>query len=259
MKSWLLIALACLATLVAAPLAAQTPSAQTMSAAAPDAGPVMPSFASLFRDLPNDFVNLISPDTGIILGAGGALSLAVHPADKRLARSAVNAPFEEAIDPGQVIGDGWVQFGGAVGTYLVGRATHNARIGALGGELIRAQVVAEVLTEGIKVTARRTRPDGNHLSFPSGHTSSTFATATVLQREFGWKVGVPAYAAATAVAVSRMTENKHYASDVIFGAAIGLVAGRRLTMHRGNGDFTLSPMALPGGGGVGVTWRPSQP
>jgi membrane-associated phospholipid phosphatase len=129
------------------------------------------------------------------------------------------------------------------------------RIATVGGELIRAQIVAGALTEGLKITARRTRPDGNHLSFPSGHTSATFATATVLDREFGWKVGVPAYAIATAVGISRMSENKHYASDVIFGAAIGLVAGRRITMHRAGGELTLSPLAVPGGGGVGVAWR----
>jgi membrane-associated phospholipid phosphatase len=250
MKSWLLVVLSCLATLVASPLAAQT-----VGGATPDAGPVLPSFASLFRDLPGDFANLVAPETGIILGAGGALSLAVHPADRRLTRSAVTSVLEDPLDPGQVIGDGWVQIGGALGTYLVGRASHNARIATLGGELVRAQIVTGVLTEGIKLAVRRTRPDGSHLSFPSGHTSATFATATVLQREFGWKVGVPAYAAATAVAVSRMTENKHYASDVAFGAAIGLVAGRRLTMHRAGGDLTLSPLAVPGGAGVGVAWH----
>lgn len=242
--------LSCLALLVASPL-----SAQTVVGVPPDATPVMPSFASLFRDLPNDFVNLVSPESVIILGAGGAASLAVHPADRRLTRSAVSSIFEEPLDPGQVIGDGWMNIGGAVGTYLIGRATHNVRVATVGGELIRAQIVAGALTEGLKISARRTRPDGTHLSFPSGHASATFATATVLDREFGWKVGLPAYAVATAVGISRMSENKHYASDVIFGAAIGLVAGRRITMHRAGGALTLSPLAVPGGGGVGVAWR----
>ena len=44
--------------------------------------------------------------------------------------------------------------------------------------------------------------------FPSGHSSSSFATATVRQRHFGWKAGVTAYAMATYVASSRLQENR---------------------------------------------------
>jgi hypothetical protein len=48
----------------------------------------------------------------------------------------------------------------------------------------------------------------------------------VIQRRFGWKAGAPLYALGGYVAVSRLQENQHYLSDVVFGAALGIVAGR---------------------------------
>jgi membrane-associated phospholipid phosphatase len=102
------------------------------------------------------------------------------------------------------------------------------------------------------------QPLGHHpsdrFSFPSGHTSSAFATAAVLERHYGWKVGVPAYAAATYVGGSRLSENKHYLSDVIFGAAIGVVCGRATTVGSGRARMAMSPIAAPGGAGVEFTW-----
>jgi hypothetical protein len=78
-----------------------------------------------------------------------------------------------------------------------------------------------------------------------------FATATVLQRRYGWKVGIPAYGFAAYVAASRLSENKHFLSDVILGAAIGIMGGRTVTVGRGPVRFVLSPM-IPPGGGVGI-------
>ena len=57
------------------------------------------------------------------------------------------------------------------------------------------------MVQALKYTVRRERPDGsNNKSFPSGHAASAFATATVLQRHYGWKVGAPAYALGSYVA-----------------------------------------------------------
>ena len=88
----------------------------------------------------------------------------------------------------------------------------------------------------------------------SGHSSVTFATATVLQRDLGWKVGVPAYGLATYVAASRIQDKRHFLSDVTFGAALGIVAGRSVTVGGGNAKFAVAPTAAPGGGGISFTW-----
>ena len=99
-----------------------------------------------------------------------------------------------------------------------------------------------------KYSVGRERPDGSsRRSFPSGHSSGTFASAAVFQRRYGWKAGLPAFGVAAYVAASRLSENKHYLSDVVFGAAIGLTAGRTVTFGRGETQFELAPVATPGG------------
>ena len=123
------------------------------------------------------------------------------------------------FEPGATVGGAKAQFAGALATYTIGRVTGNRRTASVGSELIRAQLMTQTLTAGIKLAARRHRPDGDEFSFPSGHSSVTFATATVLQRNFGWKAGVPAYALASYVAASRVQMKRHFLSDVAFGAA----------------------------------------
>jgi membrane-associated phospholipid phosphatase len=119
---------------------------------------------------------------------------------------------------------------------------------------LRAQFVTQALTAAVKMSARRQRPDGTMYSFPSGHSSVSFATATVLHRHFGWKVGAPAYAFATYVAASRVQDRRHFLSDVAFGAALGIAVGRTVTIGRGDAQFAVSPMAVPGGGAVSFNW-----
>jgi membrane-associated phospholipid phosphatase len=95
-----------------------------------------------------------------------------------------------------------------------------------------------------------TPPPSNSLSFPSGHSASAFATAGVLQRHYGWEVGVPAAVVAAYVATARVHDNKHYLSDVIFGGTMGIAAERTVTLHAGRYGMVLTPLA--GGGRAGV-------
>jgi membrane-associated phospholipid phosphatase len=124
------------------------------------------------------------------------------------------------------------------------------QIASVGSDLIRAQIMAQAMTAGIKLSVRRGRPDGGEFSFPSGHASVTFATATVLHRHFGWTAGLPAYVLASYVAASRVHVKRHYLSDVAFGAAVGMVAGRTVTIGRGRARFAVSPAASPSHAGV---------
>lgn len=84
----------------------------------------------------------------------------------------------------------------------------------------------------LKPTIDRRRPDGGHQSFPSGHSASAFAGAAFLQRRYGWAYGVPAYAAASFVAYSRVEAKRHYTSDVVAGGALGIAANVLFTRHR---------------------------
>ena len=87
--------------------------------------------------------------------------------------------------------------------------------------------VSSAITYGFKFGVGRERPNGdNKRSFPSGHTSHSFTIAAVSQELFGNKIGIPAYAMAAVVAASRVHDNKHYVSDILFGAGIGTIVGR---------------------------------
>jgi len=231
----------------AAQEAAVAPSPQSSTGAAqPPEG--------FFRALGHDFLRLPSPTNAILLGIGGGMALGVHSADAHLTQQAyASAPLDFVFDAGDALGSGWAEAGGAAATFLIGHALNKPRVQAVGSELVRAQILNAALTEGLKVAVRRNRPDGSLFSFPSGHASATFASATVLYRQFGWKAGLPAYGAAVYVAGSRLTENRHYASDVIFGAAVGIVAGRTVMIGHGAKRFSVSPVAGRGAAAIVLT------
>jgi membrane-associated phospholipid phosphatase len=235
-----------LAIAVAAPVHAQSQEAPPTEA---------PSFLSLFTKLPDDVKHLFTVGNAMTLGIGGASAFAVHQKDDEIARrSQTWASLDDALSAGTVIGDGGVQAGFGLGVYLVGRFTDHARTAHIGADLVRAQIINALITDGLKPIADRTRPDGGDYSFPSGHTSSVFATAAVLQRRIGWKAGIPAYAMASYVGLSRLTDHKHYPSDIIFGATVGILSGRATTFHQYGGTVQITPQASARMAGIIVGW-----
>lgn len=216
-------------------------------------------FAHLFKGTISDFRRLPSDETLTWLAIGAAAAVIGHTQDRSATNSLSGSHrLGEALEAGQTVGGARLQAVGALATYTIGRFTENRRISDLGAELFRAQVIAQALTGAVKLSVSRTRPDGTDFSFPSGHTSVTFASATVLQRHLGWKVGIPAYAVASYVAASRIQTKRHFLSDVAFGAALGVIAGRTVTIGHSQARFAVAPVATPGGGGVSFTWIPKQ-
>jgi membrane-associated phospholipid phosphatase len=80
------------------------------------------------------------------------------------------------------------------------------------------------VTYGLKYTVNEKRPNGGSQSFPSAHTSISFCSAEFMRKRYGWEYGIPAYAAASFVAYSRVEAREHHPHDVIAGAAIGIVS-----------------------------------
>jgi membrane-associated phospholipid phosphatase len=120
------------------------------------------------------------------------------------------------------------------GVFTTGRFVEAPRFRAMSYDLLDAFFVNGAYTSVLKVAVGRERPNGqDEKSFPSGHASNAFALAAVVERHYGWKAGIPAYALASAVGVSRLQRNKHYLSDVLAGATLGYVVGR--TVVRVNG------------------------
>jgi membrane-associated phospholipid phosphatase len=93
----------------------------------------------------------------------------------------------------------------------------------------------------LKETIPELRPDGSdRRSFPSGHTSSSFAAAATMHRRYGWQIGVPATVLAGFVGYARVRAEKHFWHDVLVGAAIGEASGLLLTSRR-NGNVSFVP------------------
>jgi membrane-associated phospholipid phosphatase len=214
----------------------------------------VPSFGRIFQDLGGDFTRLPSRENGLLLGIGAGLAGLASPHDRQVTSSMhANDDATGFFGPGAYMGNFYVNLGASFATYAIGRAAGNSKLAVVGADLARAQILSQATAQGIKYLAGRTRPDGTDRSFPSGHAASAFATATVLQRHYGWKVGIPAYAFAGYVGASRLNANKHYLSDVAFGAALGIVAGRTVTFGVGSTKFALAPIAAQGGVGIGLT------
>jgi hypothetical protein len=100
------------------------------------------------------------------------------------------------------------------------------------GQLAKAYVATMAVVFTLKPLVDRTRPDGGSQSFPSGHAGSAFAGAAFLQMRYGWRWGIPAYAVAAFVAYSRVESKRHYTSDVVAGAALGIGANLIFTRPR---------------------------
>jgi membrane-associated phospholipid phosphatase len=201
---------------------------------------------ALFGNLGEDVKLLPAMQNAYLAAIGGGLALAVHPADDTFnARLQGNDAFWAA---GKYLGGTAEQVAFSLGTYAFGRWRDQPKVAHLGMDLIQAQILSEMMVEPLKLSVGRLRPDGsNHQSFPSGHAVITFATATVIERHLGWRKAIVGYAIASYVASSRLHDNVHFLSDVVFGAAVGSIAGRTV-VHHASDYWAFTPVAVPGGG-----------
>jgi membrane-associated phospholipid phosphatase len=167
----------------------------------------------------------------------------------------------------------------------VGKLAHWREVADLGLHGTEAVALSGVLTAAVKDLAGRARPyvsvdtnahdfkfgrgfgNGGFQSFPSGHSTAAFAAASVVTSESQrwwphetWLVASAMYGGASLVALSRMYNNAHWASDVVLGAGIGTFSGIKVVRYNHGHPHNFIDRALlglevtpvPGGAAVGV-------
>lgn len=154
-----------------------------------------------------------------------AIGLTLIPADKYINDKIVQgAPsFGTTIDE-------YTQYAPIAAQLIMGlsgvKGVSKNRWHLLATDVIATGVMAAA-TKGLKHCVGRTRPNGESHSFPSGHSAIAFMGATLLAHEYGHRsvwIPVAGYTVATATAAMRVLNNVHYVSDVIVGAAIGILS-----------------------------------
>jgi membrane-associated phospholipid phosphatase len=229
---------------------------------APEQAEVVPTppstgITSFLQTTGADFVSFPKrKSTWVILGVGAASALLAHPADDSAnARISGSATVGRFFAPGKWVGSQWVQIGASAGLYVGGRylapeAGNESRankVAHLGYDLLRAQILSQAYIHGIKRAVRRDRPTGECCAFPSGHAAGAFAVAAVIERHFGYRAAWPTLAVATYVGMSRLHDNRHFLSDVLFGSAIGMATGWTVVGRHGRNEYALVPTPVRGG------------
>jgi hypothetical protein len=199
----------------------------------------------------------------------GLLTLVVAGGAASIARYGSRTYFDdfhlaETLNRRRPLGKRAVDFGSALGypvylfpvmgaTYVAGTYLHASEAQEFGLLGFEALSLAGIQTAALKLAVNRVRPDHtDRAAFPSGHTSASFALATVAASKYGWGVGVPSIMLASFVGFTRMEGQSHYLSDVVFGAGLGIMSGRAVIQQRGKVHperYTFAPFITPDGGG----------
>jgi membrane-associated phospholipid phosphatase len=206
--------------------------------------------SNFFKLTAGDFKHFFSADTAKVMSYTSLVAIAAAPWDRQGVNNGFNIPTA-LFESGNTIGQFAFQAAAGFAAYGIGTAVGNQKAAHVGRDIVRAQILSQVLVQTLKFTVQRDRPDGsNNKSFPSGHAASAFATATVLQRHYGWKVGVPAYAMGGYIALARMAWNRHHATDVVMGAGFGIASARTVTMSVAKTRFNVGVRPEVGGASV---------
>ncbi len=159
---------------------------------------------------------------GVPLIAG---SLVVMPYDKEF-----NNLRNEYASTYEYHYDDWLQYAPMALTWGLKGAGVESR--SSWGRMLTSQAFSALLVtatvNGLKYSLRHLRPDGSQAnSYPSGHTATAFMAASFLYKEYGTRypyLGILGYMSATAVGLSRQLNNRHWMSDVMAGAGLGIIS-----------------------------------
>jgi len=170
----------------------------------------------------------LRPDNAAALLLAGGASIAMHQdADKHIAehfeRHGDLSNFED--ESLNVVGHPVTHFAATGLWYALSAENRDEPNKQRARTMMTALSVTWLTTMGLKAARDNETPNGKRWAWPSGHTSSSFTVASVLDEFYGPKVGIPAYVLASLVAYRMMDAGDHWASDVVFGATLGWVVG----------------------------------
>ncbi len=154
-------------------------------------------------------------------------------------------------------GNPGTHFGLAGLWYLVGQQRQDEKTYTVGTKLFRALAVTGTATLLGQAASWDEGPNGESGTFPSGHTASSFAFASVMHHEYGPVAGVPLYVLSGLVGYSRLEDHEHYLSDVVMGGVLGLVVGHTIANDGEPPKLfggEIMPYADPYSGSTGIAW-----
>ena len=246
---------------------------------------------------------LFTQRDALIAGAFLAGAAAMMPIDEHIASKLQNPSLQanrtlgrlgETVEgiatPGAYYIGGALLVAGRAGSLLSESETFD-RMSDLGWHGLKAIALAEASGFMLKGMIGRARPyvsnatephsfrfgagfgTSDYRALPSGHTYTAFAAASVVTSEMRrwnpattWFVAPVMYGGATLVGVSRMYHNRHWASDIVLGAAIGTFMGLKVVQHGHDNPTNLidrvvlgTKVAPDGRGGVALAWTANTP
>lgn len=212
-----------------------------------------------------DTKELVNWNNALILTVAGGVAIGIRESDldQRVRDEVAEHPSRWG-DGSRIlgyIGDVEYQAPVMLGLYGYSVWAQDEELHDLMGSVISASVITGVSTVTLKLITNTDRPSdkfsNGHYGFPSYHTSSTFAIAAVLDEYYGCQVGLPAYALAAAVGFSRIDQQAHDLSDVVFGSVLGVVIGKTVAARhlRGGSRLQVSPYIHPTDGTPGIAWE----
>jgi len=211
----------------------------------------------LWRDTKRVYAN---PVNLAILGVsyGGALAVQQTGPDKSVENHYEHShTFTKGWrDTFGALGNPGTHFAVAGGMYLLGEQIQDEKTYQVSKALFSALIINGISTMVGQTATWDRSPNGEWGTFPSGHTSSSFCFATVMNEAYGPLVGVPLYGLGTLVAIERLDDKEHYMSDVLFGAVLGTVVGHSVATGRDPEFFgwKVLPYVDPAQGVSGVAF-----
>lgn len=132
----------------------------------------------------------------------------------------------------------------SLGTFFYAKKTNKAKLALSMEACLEAWFLSQVFSFSTKIITNRERPDGSRFSFPSTHVTTAFSMATVMHQYYGLKAGIPLYSLAILSSISRLDSKKHWLSDIVAGAGIGIFIGLGTSRFHKKAErqWTLNPI-----------------